>query len=330
MKTYFIVPVYNVEKYLQRCIDSIFCQTDQDFIAIFINDGSTDNSLSILENENKKRENMLIINKTNGGLSSARNAGLKAIKNINDSLITFVDSDDYIDKHFLKNLKTIMNEYNADIVCSLYRGLNSDGTFCRKKVTEGKDLKIDRFHAMKLLLGAKLKCHSPTKLYKGYLWNNTFFDENISFLEDQYLTPCIFDKANVIVKTFYHGYFYQHHSSSLCGSKMTPNKINDSLLSYIFLYNNQFSFEKRELKKLKKIIVSKFYQIYLMMFPRIDCSQYNESQLIQLSKINAFVKEHSIIFGFHPTSFKEFLKKIIFVFSKKLYLKIYKRYLGVN
>lgn len=330
MKTYFIIPVYNVETYLQRCVDSIFSQTDEDFVVIFVNDGSKDNSLAILEGAAKQHKNMLIVNKENGGLSSARNAGLKVIDDIENSLISFVDSDDYLDKDFLKNTKAAMIKHKADVVCSLYRGLNPDGSYCSNKILKGNDKVLNRYEALKLLLSAKIKCHSPTKLYKGFLWKDTFFDEKISFLEDQYLTPCVFDKADVIVKTFYYGYFYQHHSASLCGSKMTPSKINDSVSSYIYLYNHSFSIENKENKRLRKIILNQFYEIYLMMYPRINRSEYNDEQLKQLEKINSFVKQHNILFNFRPYNFKNFMKKYLYIFSKKIYLKIYKRHLGAN
>ncbi|MCQ2975612.1 MAG: glycosyltransferase [Bacteroidales bacterium] len=327
MITYFIVPVYNTEKYLQRCIDSIFAQTDKDFFVIFINDGSTDGSLSILEEEKKKHNNLVIINKENGGLSSARNAGLKYIKDFDNCYISFVDSDDFIDKEFIEKSKNAMNKYNADIVCSLYKGLNEDGTYCSNIFLTGDDLVLDRFSALKLLVSGNIKCHAPTKLYKGKLWENTYFDESISFLEDQYLTPCIFNKAKTSVKLFYYSYFYQHHAGSLCQSKMTPNKIIDSLNSYVFLYNFSFDLAFKENKKLNRKILNEFYKIYLMMYPRIDKKEFSQLQLDQINKIILFAKKHKILFNLHPSSLKEFIKKSVFVFSKKLYCRLYKRYI---
>lgn len=89
-----IVPVYNVEKYLKECINSIINQTLKDIEIICVNDGSTDNSLKILEELSQLDNRIKIINKENGGLASARNAGMKVASG---EYYTFIDSDDFID-----------------------------------------------------------------------------------------------------------------------------------------------------------------------------------------------------------------------------------------
>ena len=90
-----IVPVYNVEKYLPTCVDSILCQTFTNFELILVDDGSTDRSGIICDEYEKKDTRVKVIHKENGGLSSARNAGLYIAKG---KYIGFVDSDDFIDK----------------------------------------------------------------------------------------------------------------------------------------------------------------------------------------------------------------------------------------
>ena len=96
-----IVPVYNVEKYLARCLDSIINQTLADIEIICINDGSTDNSLEILNDYAKKDSRIKIIDQTNAGLSCARNAGMQIAQG---EYIGFVDSDDWIDLDFYEKL----------------------------------------------------------------------------------------------------------------------------------------------------------------------------------------------------------------------------------
>ena len=88
-----IVPVYNVEKYLERCLDSILSQTFSDFELILVNDGSTDHSLEICRSYAEKDERILLIDQENRGLSAARNAGIAVAKG---EYLGFVDSDDYI------------------------------------------------------------------------------------------------------------------------------------------------------------------------------------------------------------------------------------------
>ena len=86
-----IIPVYNVEKYLRRCIESVLCQTYRNLEVLLINDGSQDNSINICEEFQKKDQRIKIIQKENGGVSSARNMGLRALSG---NYVTFIDSDD--------------------------------------------------------------------------------------------------------------------------------------------------------------------------------------------------------------------------------------------
>ena len=109
-----IVPVYNVEQFLPRCINSILAQTFTDFEVLLINDGSADNSGRICDEYAKKDNRIRLFHKGNGGVSSARNIGLK---NVKGELICFIDSDDYLDKKFLQRMVKAMEENDVDLVC---------------------------------------------------------------------------------------------------------------------------------------------------------------------------------------------------------------------
>lgn len=108
-----IIPIYNTEQYLSKCLESVIGQTFKDIEIICVNDGSTDNSLAVLEEHAKKDSRILIINKKNGGISSARNAGLDAAKG---KYIGFVDSDDFIEAGTYETAISRMGE-DIDIVC---------------------------------------------------------------------------------------------------------------------------------------------------------------------------------------------------------------------
>ena len=113
-----IVPVYNVEKYIKQCLDSILNQTFSDFELICVNDGTLDNSRLILEEYKEKDSRIIIIDKENGGLSSARNAGMKAAKG---RFISFVDSDDWIEPDMLENLYQNITSLDTDIsICAVH------------------------------------------------------------------------------------------------------------------------------------------------------------------------------------------------------------------
>ncbi len=114
-----IVPVYNVQDYLVQCLDSILSQTFPYFELICVNDGSTDKSRDILEKYKKRDYRIKIIDKENGGLSSARNAGMKIAKG---EFLSFIDSDDWVDKTMLEKLYKNIQDTNSDIaICAVHQ-----------------------------------------------------------------------------------------------------------------------------------------------------------------------------------------------------------------
>ena len=122
-----IVPIYNVEKYLRQCLDSIFTQTYQNFECLLINDGSPDNSADICREYVEKDSRFRYFEKENGGVSSARNLGIERSKG---QYITFIDSDDWVDSDYLELLYMKINEYNADLAVLTYKQYSmNDGCF---------------------------------------------------------------------------------------------------------------------------------------------------------------------------------------------------------
>lgn len=114
-----IVPVYNVQDYLPYCLDSILSQTFSDFELICVNDGSVDNSRKILEDYKNRDNRIKIVDKENGGLSSARNAGMKIA---NGEFYSFIDSDDWIDKTMLEKMYKNITDMNGDIsICAVHQ-----------------------------------------------------------------------------------------------------------------------------------------------------------------------------------------------------------------
>ena len=107
-----IIPVYNAEKYLLLCMESILGQSYSDLEVILVNDGSTDKSLEICKQYENNYENVVLINQHNHGVSNARNRGLEVAKG---EYISFVDADDWLEERFYEHLLTIMLKYNADI-----------------------------------------------------------------------------------------------------------------------------------------------------------------------------------------------------------------------
>ena len=118
-----IVPIYNVEKYLRQCLDSILNQTYQNFECLLINDGSLDNSADICREYVSKDSRFKYFEKENGGVSSARNLGIECSRG---EYITFIDSDDWVDYDYLEVLYNSLVDERADIAISTYKQFNMD------------------------------------------------------------------------------------------------------------------------------------------------------------------------------------------------------------
>ena len=210
-----ILPVYNVEKYLPQCLDSIISQTFKNFECICVNDGSKDSSLSILQEYAERDERFKIISQENKGLSGARNTG---IKNTNTKYITFIDSDDWIAENYLEILHNKIEETNADIVRASYK-------FYFQEENSYKSAKIREIH--------KINTNSNIeRLYKGYagafVWAKIYKtslikDNNIWFYEGKNSEDCPFSSlvylySKKIIFISDELLFYRKHSSSITGN----------------------------------------------------------------------------------------------------------------
>lgn len=171
-----VVPVYNVEKYLKECIDSIKNQTLEDIEIICVNDGSTDSSLEILNNYAKNDSRIIVINKSNSGYGHTMNMGLNAASG---EYIGIIESDDFADKNMFKDLYKLAKEYDADIVKGDWYNYWSKNKFARKnnRISSAKALKLTNSKQDKSLLRINPSVWSA--IYKKEFLNKY----NIRFLE---------------------------------------------------------------------------------------------------------------------------------------------------
>lgn len=138
LKVSIIVPIYNVEKYLRQCVDSLLNQTLREIEVILVDDGSPDGCPSICEEYKKKDARVKVVHKQNGGLSDARNAGMKLVEG---EYVAFIDSDDYVDLHMFEKLYAEANKRNLD-VCYCDYNFDYDGT-TRPANKQKEDLFVD-------------------------------------------------------------------------------------------------------------------------------------------------------------------------------------------
>lgn len=329
-KVYIIIPVYNTEAFLEKCLNSVFKQTYKNIFVICVNDGSKDNSLMILE-KYKKYSNFMIVNKENGGLSSARNAGLKEIDYTEDSYITFIDSDDWIDENYIEKLVFSLDKEESDICCCSY-SIVCDGDSNDMIIKDNlEDKTYSLFESLKLLFSNKLQSHAQTKLYKSELWKDTFFDENVSFMEDQATTYKIFSKCNKISTINYCGYYFFMRKGSLCRSEMKNKKILDAAFAY--MQNFEFNYEtltKEEQEEIHTLNLQQFGNVFLMLYPRFNKKKATETELIDWKKVVSFEKEHKAVRKFKPINGKQKLKKICFICLKPFYKFIFRTFMKIS
>ena len=226
MLTSVIVPVYKVEKYLSRCVDSILNQTYPDFELILVDDGSPDNCGKICDEYAEKDSRIHVIHKKNGGLSDARNAGMEYAFNKGASeWITFIDSDDWVAPNYLEELLGICKKYQADIgVCRLQR--------CKEytQVSSGYDIDYIGNVCDALFYDGGLACYACAKMYKTALMADYRFPKGM-YMEDFYLIPEIIMSANRIAVTERQLYYYFENDNSILGS-LSLVKFQDAWKGY--------------------------------------------------------------------------------------------------
>ena len=195
-----IVPVYNSERSLHRCVDSILSQTFTDFELLLVNDGSTDNSHLICSEYAKLDNRVRVLHKDNGGVSSARNMGLD---NALGEWVTFVDSDDWLDEQFLSQLE--YNDSTADLVISYANYIGKSGVINAK---EYKDWHVGTNEIDRLFLEYDLSWQtSPwAKFYKIEKCKSLLFTDGMHIGEDlvflyRYIMKC--DSIQILSNKFY-------------------------------------------------------------------------------------------------------------------------------
>ncbi|MGP4106334.1 glycosyltransferase family 2 protein [Virgibacillus sp. L01] len=223
-----IVPVYMVEQYLEKCIDSILLQTFTDFELILVNDGSPDNCRSICDSYAMKDQRIKVIHKENGGPSSARNAGIEIACG---EYIGFVDSDDYIHERMYEILFDIASKNLSDIVvCDYYKVKNSetheDGLNPGYTETKGF-VNYTNLQVLNLLIDSNLGTFivAWNKLYRSSLFNYLKYIEGRVY-EDLFLAHKIIHKCTKITYTPFKLYYYLQREGSIVNSQYTVEKFD--------------------------------------------------------------------------------------------------------
>lgn len=210
VKVSVIVPVYNTEKYLGKCLDSLVNQTLDEIEIIVVNDGSPDNSQKIIDEYRQKFSQITSFQKPNGGLSDARNFG---IEKANGEYIGFVDSDDYVDREMFEVLYEKAIAHDAEIALCDLEKVNEKGEVFRPlpqspQLPEKIELKKD------LTIFGEMSCFACNKLFKKELFDKQLFKKGIHF-EDIELIPQLVLKSTILAKVNQPFYKYFERQDSI-------------------------------------------------------------------------------------------------------------------
>lgn len=290
MKLSIIIPIYNVEQFLNKCLISVLEQIEKDDELILINDGSTDNSFNICKNikEKYKKNNIILINKKNEGVAIARNIGLKKATG---DYIFWIDSDDWLDDNCIKIIKNVIEKTKSDIILFDFYNVNK------------KDIRpCFMFKEERRLNKKEILIEVAQDSFRSFLWRtvvkrdiyeNIYFPEGVQMMEDFSIYHLLFHKA----KTFYY--------------------IRKPLY-YYRLVNNSLSQKKKDVMLIYNISLQR-EEFFRKNYPEIE----EKYRLIPVLSASCLGLDFSVL------NKKIYIKPQI-VIRKNIFFLLTRNYLGVN
>lgn len=314
-----IIPVFNVQNYLEQCLNSIIKQTYQNLEVILVDDGSTDESGKICDHFSEKDPRFITIHKPNGGVSSARN---EALKHIHGWSVTFIDSDDTIDYNYIECMIKGMIEYNVNFVRAHFK---RNGIIQHNFIPNDDDrtilIDISSCETLELL------AYAGGIMIKASCLKNTLFNENIAYGEDQlFLATCFFKSKSskiLLLGQPYYNYTYRENSasnSSFNEKWLSLKKSADEIVAALSPFP--------EAKRLSLYTKRNFYLMLYKKLILLKDSKYKtiirslkkdilslKRQGIKSSNRNIEIVEMSYIYGFNKLI--ETIRKFKHFFCKK-------------
>lgn len=319
-----IVPIYKVEKYLEKCIDSIINQDYKNLEIILVDDGSPDRCHQICDEYAQKDSRIKVIHKENGGLSDARNAGIKVATG---EYIAFIDSDDYVTENYISTLLYTIKKYDADIsACNyikLYEGLGIE----KVEPKTNEDLVMTNIEAMKDLftLPSNSDVVAWNKLYKTSLFtqNNIEFPKG-KLHEDNFTTYKLYYYSNKVVFTNVPCYYYLQRKDSIMGKKFNIKRL-DILLA---LKETEEFVKENNIDLNQEVKFNELLRLLTVLNSMVDTKCINKKVF---EEIRTMIKKDKEVYLKNPylgVKHKVAVKSLIS--SRKLYIIIRKLFVFKN
>lgn len=305
-----IVPIYNVEKYLARCVDSIVNQTYKNLEIILVDDGSPDSCPQMCDDYAEKDSRIKVLHKKNGGLSDARNAGMAVATG---EYISFIDSDDYVSDDFFECLLNVMNKENSDIAeCSVVK-FYEDNRFDEFN----DDLSVKTYDTQDAM--SALIAEDP---FHQHVWNKLYKTELVKDIpyavgklnEDEFWTYQVFGGANKVTKLNKTMYYYFQRNSSIMGISYNIRRLDalegkanrqmyienkfpelstqakiDLYGSCMFAYQSVLKFMSGADKKKALGIIKGYKRICNLSFDEINTIKDSSKKYFMLAKFNFYL-----------------------------------------
>lgn len=321
-----IVPVYNVKEYLQKCIESILAQTYKNYEVILVDDGSTDGSGRICDDYAIRHNNITVIHQDNKGLSEARNVG---IRRASGEVLSFVDSDDWLESCMLEFMITAMQEYNSDIVICRGRFVNSQNQI--EKIIGIDDTRImSGIEATKeILKDIDIPSFAWNKIYKRTLFDGIEYPIGRLF-EDTATTYKLFYKSQKVVAIPMVGYNYRANPFSITRQLRTDvQKFIKRELDNALAFYERYIFAKThdEVSELTSLCAFKAYQMIRSFIHLAEHKHFrltgeqtqcvtkilSNIEIKDLSFFNVYNKIDLILYKIYPPFLNLYLKTIVLV-----------------
>ena len=308
-----IIPVYNTEKYIEKCLESLAKQEMQDFEIIIVNDGATDNSENVIKDYMKNSKlNIKYLKKENGGLASARNYG---VEKASGKYISFLDSDDYLDKNLFLELEKYIDK-DIDLIKFKMKTVDEKGKVIEKLDGPVFDICSGKQAYEKLCTSDKYMDPACIYLYKREFFVENNFKYKLRYHEDFGLTSLIIVQAKTVISTDICGYNYLQTEESLTRSKDDSKNI-DRAKDMLIHYDNMLAVidANYDLSEKTKELVKRYYTNSVVL---------KAGSLKGKEKRNYIkeIKYRMMYKNIKPENLKQKIKRILLKYNISLYLKM--------